>query len=91
MPGTAGRASRVTPRYVRTWTEYRQSRGMSRWHDLVDWVGGSPFEVAQPEAVVSFCRARDLAIERQRLTTSGGSSKYLSQRFSRPDLSCVAS
>jgi 2-polyprenyl-3-methyl-5-hydroxy-6-metoxy-1,4-benzoquinol methylase len=26
--------------YVRTWTEYKRQRGMSRWHDLVDWVGG---------------------------------------------------
>ncbi len=24
---------------------------MSRWHDLVDWVGGYPFEVAAPDAV----------------------------------------
>lgn len=23
-------------------------RGMSRWHDMVDWVGGWPFEVAEP-------------------------------------------
>ena len=29
-----------------SWTQYRSSRGMSRWHDLVDWVGGYPFEVA---------------------------------------------
>ena len=28
------------------------ARGMSRWHDLVDWVGGWPFEVATPEVVV---------------------------------------
>ena len=30
---------------------------MSRWHDLVDWVGGYPFEVATPEEVFDFCAA----------------------------------
>jgi 2-polyprenyl-6-hydroxyphenyl methylase/3-demethylubiquinone-9 3-methyltransferase len=26
-------------------------RGMSLWHDMIDWLGGYPFEVAKPEAV----------------------------------------
>ncbi|HWR98949.1 MAG TPA: methyltransferase domain-containing protein [Candidatus Methanoperedens sp.] len=29
-----------------------RGRGMSRWHDWVDWVGGLPFEVARPEQVI---------------------------------------
>jgi SAM-dependent methyltransferase len=33
-------------------------RGMSVRHDLVDWVGGYPFEVAAPEEVFSFCHER---------------------------------
>lgn len=45
-------------------------RGMSRWHDLVDWVGGYPFEVAKPEQVFDFCRARGFAL--RRLKTVGG-------------------
>jgi SAM-dependent methyltransferase len=56
--------------YVRYWTGYRRSRGMSRWHDLVDWVGGYPFEVAKPEAVFDFLHARGFSLER--LTTCGG-------------------
>ena len=27
---------------------------MSAWHDLVDWVGGFPYEVARPDAVIAF-------------------------------------
>jgi 2-polyprenyl-3-methyl-5-hydroxy-6-metoxy-1,4-benzoquinol methylase len=27
-------------------------RGMRQWHDFLDWLGGFPFEVATPEAVV---------------------------------------
>jgi cyclopropane fatty-acyl-phospholipid synthase-like methyltransferase len=49
--------------YVRTWTGYR-ARGMSRWHDLVDWVGGYPCEVAAPEEVFDFVHARGCALER---------------------------
>src|SRR5262249_16272109 len=36
--------------YFRGWREARE-RGMSRWHDLLDWVGGYPFEVAKPEEI----------------------------------------
>jgi hypothetical protein len=63
--------ARGRPRdYVRGWTDYKSSRGMSRWHDLVDWVGGYPFEVARPEAVLDFVRERGFTLER--LTTCGG-------------------
>jgi 2-polyprenyl-6-hydroxyphenyl methylase/3-demethylubiquinone-9 3-methyltransferase len=43
---------------------------MSRWHDVVDWVGGYPFEVATPGAVLDFCRARGFNLIR--LKTCGG-------------------
>ena len=56
--------------YVRTWTEYRRRRGMSRWHDRVDWVGGYPFEVATPELVFDFYRERGFSLDQ--LKTCGG-------------------
>ena len=31
---------------------YKQGRGMSAWHDWHDWLGGFPFEVAKPEAII---------------------------------------
>jgi 2-polyprenyl-6-hydroxyphenyl methylase/3-demethylubiquinone-9 3-methyltransferase len=34
------------------WREKKLDRGMSAWHDWVDWIGGLPFEVAKPEHVV---------------------------------------
>jgi 2-polyprenyl-6-hydroxyphenyl methylase/3-demethylubiquinone-9 3-methyltransferase len=33
-------------------------RGMSLWYDMVDWVGGYPFEVARPEEIFQFYRDR---------------------------------
>jgi 2-polyprenyl-6-hydroxyphenyl methylase/3-demethylubiquinone-9 3-methyltransferase len=34
----------------------KNQRGMSFWQDLVDWVGGYPFEVAMPEQIFDFYR-----------------------------------
>ena len=42
--------------YVRRWTRYRSLRGMSRWHDHLDWVGGFPYEWATPAEVIAFHR-----------------------------------
>jgi 2-polyprenyl-6-hydroxyphenyl methylase/3-demethylubiquinone-9 3-methyltransferase len=55
-----------------TWRGYsRSGRGMSAWRDVVDWVGGYPFEVAKPEEVFEFCLARGLALCRMK-TQAGG-------------------
>jgi 2-polyprenyl-6-hydroxyphenyl methylase/3-demethylubiquinone-9 3-methyltransferase len=47
-----------------------RARGMSAKHDLIDWVGGYPFEVASPEAV--FRRVHPLGFELRHLKTCGG-------------------
>ena len=49
----------------------KNQRGMSFWQDLVDWVGGYPFEVAKPEQIFDFYRER--GFELTRLRTAGGS------------------
>lgn len=54
-----------------TWRSVGKERGMSAWRDLIDWVGGYPFEVAKPEAILDFYRQRGFALTR--LTTCGGS------------------
>lgn len=53
-----------------TWNNYGRERGMSPWHDMVDWVGGYPFEVAKPEEVFDFLRDRGFSLEK--LKTCGG-------------------
>lgn len=57
----AARGALHGPReYLRTWTH--RDRGMSRWHDIVDWVGGYPFEVARPDQVFERGRAHGLEL-----------------------------
>jgi SAM-dependent methyltransferase len=58
-------------RYLKRWKRDRTSRGMSSWHDIIDWVGGFPFEVARPGEVIEFCRARGLQLVRL-VTVDGG-------------------
>lgn len=50
---------------------YRQRRGMSVMHDWLDWLGGLPFEVAKPEAILHYLQPRGLRLID--MTTCGGS------------------
>ena len=44
---------------------------MSPWVDVVDWVGGYPFEVAKPEAIFEFFKDRGMEMLKLR-TCAGG-------------------
>ena len=54
-----------------TWRNIGKERGMTAWRDLIDWVGGYPFEVAKPEVILDFYRERGFILTR--LITCGGS------------------
>ena len=58
--------SRLIPRIVSG--RLRSERGMSLWHDLDDWMGGYPFEVASPQQIIEFCQARGCVFVRMRPT-----------------------
>lgn len=55
--------------YIRSWTQYKSGRGMSRWHDIIDWVGGYPYEVATPDEIFEFYKARGFSLTK--LKTGG--------------------
>lgn len=44
--------------YVRSWTQYKNGRGMNRWYDIIDWVGGFPYEVATVDEIFEFYKKR---------------------------------
>ena len=66
--------------YVRSWTQYDRRRGMSHWHDIIDWVGGFPYECAKPDAIFSFFRARGFALETLKIGGGLGCSEYVFSR-----------
>lgn len=53
-----------------SWRAYKNERGMSPWWDVVDWIGGWPYEVATPEAIFRFYRDRGFRL--QELVTRQG-------------------
>lgn len=47
----------------KSWMNYsKNNRGMSAWHDVVDWTGGYPFEVAEPEQIFDFFRVKNFEL-----------------------------
>jgi 2-polyprenyl-6-hydroxyphenyl methylase/3-demethylubiquinone-9 3-methyltransferase len=57
---------------MKSWMSYGgNNRGMSPWYDIVDWVGGYPFEVAKPEEVFDFFKQKNFVLEKMK-TCMGG-------------------
>lgn len=56
-------------RYVR---EYKRNRGMSWQHDLVDWIGGYPYEYAGVQELFAFLREKNPDFYLANLHTSKG-------------------
>ena len=67
---------------LRRYSEYRRNRGMSVFHDWIDWLGGYPFEVAKPEEIFDFFSARGFQLERLQ-TCSGtvGCNQFVFRRI----------
>ncbi|TWU38990.1 bifunctional 3-demethylubiquinone-9 3-methyltransferase/ 2-octaprenyl-6-hydroxy phenol methylase [Novipirellula aureliae] len=60
------------------WKAKRRDRGMSAWHDWVDWVGGLPFEVATPEAIIMPLREQGFVLDRLKTVGHGwGCNEYV--------------
>ena len=49
----------------------KSGRGMSSYYDLIDWVGGYPFEVATPEFVFDFYRNKNYKLEKLKTCGKG--------------------
>jgi 2-polyprenyl-6-hydroxyphenyl methylase/3-demethylubiquinone-9 3-methyltransferase len=58
----------------RRWQNYKERRGMSVWHDNIDWVGGYPFEFARPGQVFSFLHRYGFELEAMTTNTGAGSN-----------------
>jgi len=40
----------------------KQPRGMHPWYDLIDWLGGYPFEVSKPNDIINFYKLRNFIL-----------------------------
>jgi 2-polyprenyl-6-hydroxyphenyl methylase/3-demethylubiquinone-9 3-methyltransferase len=63
--------------------EHKKYRGMSLLHDWRDWLGGYPFEPAEPARVISFYK--NLGFELTQFLPTGhgfGNNQFLFRRIS---------
>ncbi len=66
---------------LRNYDKSEGGRGMSAWRDVVDWVGGYPFEVAKPEEIFDFYRDRGFRLDRLQTCAGGlGCNQYVFSR-----------
>ena len=73
----------LNPRsYFRTWSEYDRRRGMSRWRDIIDWVGGYPYEVSTPDEIFEFFKARGFTLTKMNCGRVGlGCNQFVFRRM----------
>ena len=65
------------------WRNYARNsaRGMDPWRDVVDWVGGYPFEVAKPEEIFNFFSGRGFYLVQLKTCAGGlGCNEFIFRR-----------
>lgn len=67
--------------YLRSWTDYRRRRGMNKWHDIIDWVGGYPYEFATPDQIFDFYKAKGFTLVKMKCGVVGlGCNEFVFER-----------
>ena len=60
---------------------YKKKRGMSFYHDLIDWLGGYPFEVAKPEKIFHFYKSQGFILENLYTTNRLGCNQFVFKKM----------
>ena len=58
-------------------SNYRKKRGMSIYHDWIDWLGGYPFEVAKPEDIFNFYKNHGYILDNIITTNRLGCNQFV--------------
>jgi 2-polyprenyl-6-hydroxyphenyl methylase/3-demethylubiquinone-9 3-methyltransferase len=48
------------------WANHANNRGMNYWYDILDWVGGYPYEVSTPDEIFEYYKARGFTLTKMR-------------------------
>ncbi len=66
-----------------SWRNYHKKRGMTAWRDVVDWVGGYPYEPSQPKDIFTFYFDRGYEMRNLLTTTGLGINQFVFQRVAK--------
>ena len=74
---------------------YKNKRGMSIYHDWIDWLGGYPFEVAKPEEIFNLYKTHRYILENLVTTNRLGCNQFVFRKNNlspnpRPEGDCQA-
>lgn len=67
--------------YFKKIINYKKSRGMNYFYDMIDWVGGYPFEVSKPEQVVNFLKKNNFVIKKIKKNNGYGNNIFLAKKI----------
>lgn len=68
--------------YLRSWIQYKNGRGMNRWYDIIDWVGGYPYEVATVDEIFDFYQKRGFSLAKVKSGGVGlGCNEFVFKKF----------
>lgn len=60
---------------------HESTRGMSWWHDKIDWIGGLPFQVSKPEDVFKYLKNKGFTLSNLKTCGGGlGCNEYVFKR-----------
>jgi 2-polyprenyl-3-methyl-5-hydroxy-6-metoxy-1,4-benzoquinol methylase len=62
------------------WIQIEDSRGMHKWYNWMDWIGGYPFEVAKPDDVFEFYRLRGFRLITLKTRNGRGCNEYVFEK-----------
>ena len=75
----AALASGRPSEYLKRWQTVHY-RGMSHWRDLVDWIGGYPYEAAKPDEIFEYYRSHGFTLRRLRCGGGLGCNEFVFKR-----------
>jgi 2-polyprenyl-6-hydroxyphenyl methylase/3-demethylubiquinone-9 3-methyltransferase len=58
-------------------SNYKKNRGMSFFHDVFDWLGGYPYEVAKVDDVINYMKARGYRLKNLITSTGWGCNQFV--------------
>jgi 2-polyprenyl-3-methyl-5-hydroxy-6-metoxy-1,4-benzoquinol methylase len=62
-------------------SRYKSNRGMSLFHDWIDWLGGYPFEVAKPEEIFEYFKKRGFILMKLKTILGLGCNEFVFRKL----------
>ena len=64
---------------IKAW-QNKNKRGMSAYRDVIDWLGGHPFEVAKPEEIFDYYKNSGFTLRKMITTNRIGCNQFVFQK-----------